>query len=130
MNPYLFEMVKLALSAMKNAYVPSSGFAVGACLRTVGGELFSGCNFENASFPLSLCAETSAIASMVSAGYYQIQEIVVTAKMLSLCPPCGGCRHRLVEFSTNDTIVHLYGDGKIQESIPIATLLPHQFQLT
>jgi len=119
-------MIKKANEVKKNAYVPISHFPVGSCLITPEGQFFMGCNLENLSFSLTLCAESAAIASMISNGYREIAEIVVIAEKTTQCPPCGSCLQRIQEFSTPSTIVHwcdINGDhlvsNKIRDLLPI-----------
>lgn len=124
-------MVKLARKAAQNAYVPLCQFPVGACLRTSEGKLFHGCNWENAATPLSQCAEASAISAMLTAGYSEITEIVLFAEKMDNCTPCGACRQRLVEFSTEKTCFYSCNrQGELLEKIPLLEfLLPKAFSL-
>jgi len=124
------EMIQHAEQALANAYAPYSKFPVAACIMTPEGKLFSGCNVENASFPLGACAETSAIGAMVTAGYHHIAEIVIIAKNLAICPPCGGCRQRIAEFADAKTRIHLCNQGVIQKTFTLAELLPEVFELS
>jgi cytidine deaminase len=121
-------MIVKAKKALSFCYVPVFGFPVSACIMTPDRQLFVGCNFENASFPLSICAETSAIANMISAGYKKIQEIVILNDKSELCSPCGGCRQQIFEFSTVDTLVHLYGNDTLKKTLKIEDLLPYPFR--
>lgn len=127
---YLSEMVQKAKAAMRYAYVPVSQFPVGACLRTRDNTFFAGCNLENASYSLTICAESSAIASMVAAGHRQISEIVVMAEKIDLCSPCGACRQRINEFATPETLIHLCTKkGVLKQSLTMEQLLPLAFKL-
>lgn len=128
-NPILLKMLKAANQVMKNAYVPCCNFPVGACIRTKNNKLFVGCNYENASFSLSLCAESVAIGAMVSAGYSVIEDIVIVAARKKLCPPCGACRQRIIEFSSPDTKVHLGDQNYIHKTFTIDELLPMSFAI-
>lgn len=127
MNNYLIQMVELGKKAAMNAYVPLCKFAVGACIRTHEGQLFSGCNWENRATPLSQCAEVSALSGMLTAGYRKINEIVLlTSKFV--CMPCGACRQRLFEFSDEETTFYSYSmDGLLLKSIKLNELLPEAF---
>ncbi len=120
-------MIRLAQRAMANAHCPYSNFPVGACLRTASGQLFAGCNVENASFPEGWCAETSAIAAMVLAGETHIEEVVVITTGSEPCAPCGGCRQRLAEFSSSDTEIHLCDPEGVRLTITLGELLPRAF---
>ena len=105
----LKKMVELAKGVMANAYVPILEFKVGSCLMTEEGKFFSGCNWEMGATPLSQCAESCAISSMISHGYRKISHIVVMAEKVQICPPCGACRQKIHEFfhlgsSVNDIL--------------------------
>ena len=125
----LDEMLRLAAAARRNAHAPYSGFQVGVCLRTAEGELFAGCNVENASYPEGACAETAAIGAMVTAGRRRIAEVLVLAEGERLCTPCGGCRQRLAEFAGPDTPVHVAGPEGLRRTFTLGELLPAAFAL-
>lgn len=122
----LEEMCRLAMAAREQAYAPYSRHPVGAVLRSADGRLFSGCNVENAAYPLGQCAEASAIGALIVAGAREITDIVVVGPAQKLCTPCGGCRQKLWEFGANAT-VHLCVDGRIAQKIALAELLPAAF---
>lgn len=124
------KMIQQAGKVLANAYAPYSNFAVAACLITPDQQIFTGCNHENASYALTVCAETAAIAAMVTAGYTQISEIVVMAKNQVICPPCGACRQRIAEFAKPTTLVHLCNKSSVQKTYTIAELLPQAFALS
>jgi cytidine deaminase len=111
---------------MGRAYVPYSGFKVGAALRDERGALHWGPNVENASYPQGQCAETSAIGALFAAGGREIQEIAVMADT-ELITPCGGCRQRLAEFAGPAVAVHLCGPEGIRRTTTMAALLPLAF---
>jgi cytidine deaminase len=121
------DLLDAALAAQKAAYAPYSGYQVGAALRTPSGRIFSGCNVENASFPVGLCAEAGAIAAMIAAGERIIAEMLVTGDGDVLATPCGACRQRIGEFATPDTPIHVAGRGGIRASFTQSSLLPHSF---
>jgi len=123
------DLFDAARAAMARAYAPYSNFPVGAAIRTPGGRIFAGANMENASFPEGWCAETSAIAHMVMSGERQIAEVAVMAEKMALITPCGGCRQRLKEFSTAETLVHLCDANGIVETLTLGELIPKAFQL-
>ena len=100
-------LLRAAEAAMHNAYAPHSGFKVGAALRAGTGAVYAGANVENAAYPQGQCAEASAIGAMVAAGEREIVAVAVVAEQMDVCPPCGGCRQRLVEFGAADTPVYL-----------------------
>ena len=113
--------------AMNKAYVPYSNYPVGALIVTKNGNTYSGCNVENASYPLGNCAEAAAIASMVLAGEKNIKMIYVMSQNDQGGCPCGGCRQRLREFSDIDTQVILCSPRGVQQRLLLADLLPNSF---
>jgi cytidine deaminase len=120
--------VEAARAARARAYAPYSGFAVGAAV-LAGGRLFTGVNVENASYPLGVCAERNAVASMVAAGERRIDAVAVVAGGESVATPCGGCRQVLREFSSDTTaVLCVHVDGR-RERFTVAGLLPHAFTL-
>ena len=92
------KLLELALDARKNAYVPYSGYAVGAALLTEDGKVFIGCNIENAAYGNTLCAERTALVKAVSEGYRRFTKIAI-ASSGSAPYPCGACRQSLYEFA-------------------------------
>ena len=121
------DLMSAACEARDNAYAPYSKFKVGAAIRTASGQIYSGCNVENAAYPEGLCAEASAIAAMVRAGEQHIVEAVVLGGGERLCTPCGGCRQKLREFATDDTPVHVCGPEGLCETMLLGALLPDSF---
>ncbi|RBP81141.1 cytidine deaminase [Marinomonas rhizomae] len=121
------ELFELAQSAMNKAYVPYSRFHVGAAILTANGKLYSGCNVENAAFPEGTCAEAGAIASMVLGGDTLIKDIYVIGKGEELVTPCGGCRQKIREFSSADTMIHICGEDGVRKSLTMNELLPFSF---
>ena len=113
--------------AMNNAYAPYSNYPVGALIVTKNGNTYSGCNVENASYPLGNCAEAAAIASMVLAGEKNIKMIYVMSQNDQGGCPCGGCRQRIREFSDIDTQVILCSPSGVQQRLLLADLLPNSF---
>lgn len=93
------DLLSAAIYARQKAYVPYSGFKVGAALRGSVGELFSGCNIENASYGLTLCAERTTVCTAVAAGIRTFTQMVIVADSETPCPPCGACRQFLFEFA-------------------------------
>jgi cytidine deaminase len=119
-----------ALAARKNAYTPYSRFPVGAAILTRGGKVFSGANVDNASFPETACAEANAIGAMVTAGEREVAAVLVVGgadDAEGLCTPCGGCRQRLAEFSSPETLVLLADPRGVRETVPLSELLPKAF---
>ena len=117
-----------AMRALDNAYAPYSNFRVGAALRTSSGELITGCNMENSAYGLAICAETLAVASAVSQGLTDFEEIAIATDDSEPTPPCGACRQVLNEFAPNIRISSYTRDGKEAEW-SLEELLPHAFVL-
>jgi cytidine deaminase len=121
------ELLAAARAVQANAHAPYSGFPVGAALRTPSGAVFSGCNVENAAYPLGTCAEAGAIAAMVAAGEHVIEVILTVADGDRLATPCGGCRQKIREFATASTVVHVAGPDGVRKSYTVDELLPDSF---
>jgi cytidine deaminase len=120
-------LIKEAIEARKQAYVPYSKFQVGAALLTKDGKIYHGCNIENASFGLTNCAERTAIFKAVSEGLYEFEAIAVVGDTDGPISPCGACRQVIAEFAAPDTKIFLANlNGKIQETT-IQELLPGFF---
>ncbi len=120
-------MLNKAKQMLQYAYSPYSNFQVAACLRSDQDMLFAGCNIENASYSLTLCAEASALASLVSAGHRRVTEAVIISNSELVCAPCGACRQRLLEFSTSNMMIHMCNKEGLTESILLSDLLPKAF---
>jgi cytidine deaminase len=99
----LEELITLAREARKQAYAPYSRFAVGAALRTVSGHVYTGCNVENASYGLSICAERVAVGKAVSEGDRNFETLAVVSE--TMASPCGACRQVLAEFGLDTRVV-------------------------
>jgi cytidine deaminase len=123
----LDEMLRAAREIMPRAYVPYSGFHVGAALLDEDGAIRTAVNVENASYPLSVCAERNAVASMVGAGQKKIFAVAVATNAAHPTPPCGGCRQVLWEFGDADTPVVAEGADGIRSRWRLGELLPHAF---
>ena len=119
------QLLQAAREIRPRAYAPYSGFHVGAAL-LAGGEIFRGVNIENASYPVSLCAERSAIAHAVTAGHRAFDAVAVVADAEEPTPPCGMCRQKLNEFGP-DMLVICEGSTGNQEAWTLSTLLAHAF---
>jgi cytidine deaminase len=116
-----------ASAAMERAYAPYSKFQVGAAILAGNGQIYSGCNVENAAYPNGSCAETGAIAAMVRDGAQQIREIVVIGRGDLMCTPCGGCRQRIREFAAPDAKIHVCGPEGLRRTFTRDELLPASF---
>lgn len=123
------EMVALVRDVSGRAYAPYSRFRVGAVLRGMNGKLYTGCNVENAAYPLGTCAEVAAIAMLVADGERRIAEAVVISEEESLITPCGGCHQHLREFADDATPIHLCGPQGVQRTVTLGELLPFPFSL-
>jgi cytidine deaminase len=123
------KLIESARGVLKNAHVPYSDFRVGAALLATTGEVFLGCNVENASYGMTNCAERTAIFSAVSrlGPKFQIQTIAVATGKEVPCSPCGACRQVIYEFGPNATVIFLSARG--WEELAIADLLPYGFRL-
>ncbi len=97
------ELIEAAAHVRENAYAPYSQFKVGAALLTTSGDMFVGCNVENSSYGLTVCAERNAIAAMIAAGQTKFEKIVVAASPLA--SPCGACRQAIVEFGADTEVI-------------------------
>ncbi|OLE14456.1 MAG: cytidine deaminase [Gemmatimonas sp. 13_1_20CM_3_60_15] len=117
-----------ALRALDNAYAPYSNFRVGAALRTRRGEVVVGCNIENSAYGQAICAETLAVASAVSQGLTDFEEIAIATDDSEPTPPCGACRQVLNEFAPSIRIASYTRDGK-EAAWSLDELLPHAFVL-
>ena len=122
----LSELRALALEARERAHAPWSHFKVGAALRTASGEVVTGCNIENASFGLTMCAERVAVFKAVSEGLGPFVAVAVVADSPELTPPCGPCRQILWEFC-GDILVHMADLQGRTRTMNLAKLLPLPF---
>jgi len=123
------ELVAKALEARKFAYIPYSHFAVGAALLTKTGKIYTGCNIENASYGLTLCAERNAVFKAVSEGEKDFVALAVAADTHGPCSPCGACRQVLAEFAPQMPVIMVNLTGKREEKT-VAQLLPVFFAPT
>lgn len=122
----LDKLIELAEEASKKAWCPYSHFPVGAVIETGDGSVFCGCNVENASSGLTICAERAAVSAAIAAGQKKIRVVVVFTPTETPTAPCGACRQVLSEFSDNATVVcACRGEGRIEKSL--AELLPLSF---
>lgn len=127
-NLSIENLTKVANEMLEKAYVPYSKFPVGAALVTKEGKIYTGCNIENASYPLTNCAERTAVFKAVSEGDKEFQTIVVTADTEGPVSPCGACRQVLVEFCDPEMPVILTNKkGDIKETT-VSELLPGAFR--
>ena len=115
-----------ARDASRNAYAPYSNFPVGAAILTEGGEIHAGCNVENASYGLAICAERNAAATMAFAnpGDREIRLVAVFSPDAAPCFPCGACRQVLREFGCKEVVVE---EAAGLRSYPFDEILPYSF---
>lgn len=130
------ELFERARDARERAHAPYSRFRVGVAIRTEDGQVYTGANVENASFPEGWCAETSALGQMISSSAVpagrRLAAVLVVADRVEggiVCTPCGGCRQRLKEFSTERTIIECVDPDGAGQTFSIADLLPSGFSL-
>ena len=120
------KLIAAARQAREFAHAPYSRFRVGAAVRTKAGRIFSGCNIENASYGLTLCAERVAIFKAVSEGEREFDSITVVADTEKLTPPCGACRQIIWEFCGDIPVILANLKGKIERE-RAGKLLPRPF---
>ena len=121
------QLVDLAIEARQQAYAPYSRFLVGAALLTADGTVFTGCNVENTSYGLSICAERTAICKAVSHGHQKFKTIVVAATPFA--SPCGACRQFLIEFGKGIHVVSVNAEDLQQtKTWTIEELIPENFR--
>ena len=119
-------LIEAALGARQNAHAPFSRFKVGAALEDSAGRIHTGCNVENATYGLTLCAERVAVFKAISEGARQFRRVAVAADTETLTPPCGACRQILWEFCGNIELVLANPHGKT-EIFRLEDLLPRPF---
>jgi cytidine deaminase len=125
------EMQVAAEAAMNNAYCRYSKFRVGAAVLTADGQIFAGCNVENASYGLTMCAERNAIFQAVAKGALaedrKLKAVVIVTPTTKLTPPCGACRQVIYEFCEQaDADIFIFGGTKAS-SFKLSVLLPEAF---
>jgi cytidine deaminase len=122
------ELMAEAVRARKRAYAPYSRFPVGAALLARDGRVFHGCNVENASYGLAICAERNAVWQAVASGVKEFSAIAVTARDGRGAPPCGSCRQVLHEFAPHAWVYWRDARGRILRR-RVGELLPNAFRL-
>jgi cytidine deaminase len=125
------ELIGLAKAAMDHAYVPYSGYRVGAALLTKDGRVYQGCNIENASYSPTICAERTAFFKAVYDGAREFSAIAVAGGkdgvISGYFPPCGVCRQVMREFCQDDFIIYMVGPDGQYQTRTLAQLLPDSF---
>ncbi len=123
------EMIKLAAKASENAYVPYSKFPVGACILAESGNVYTGCNFENSSYGMTICGERNAIGTAIAAGERKIRAVAIYSPKMKYCVPCGACRQVMSEFVSSEglDIILETDDGIVVKTLQ--EMLPDSFVL-
>ncbi|SET30313.1 cytidine deaminase [Thalassotalea agarivorans] len=121
------ELAHFAAQACSNAYARYSKFTVGAAVKTSDGTVFQGCNVENASYGLTVCAERNAIASAIVAGFRDLETIAIYTAQNDLTPPCGACRQVIAEFFKPEAIVTAHNHKGESVTWTVESLLPDAF---
>lgn len=120
-------LIELSHEMMLNAYAPYSNFSVGAAILSENDKLFGGCNVENAAYPEGTCAEAGAISAMIAGGCKTIKEIYIVSKSENIVSPCGGCRQKIREFSSDQTKIFLCNIQWDYKLFSLNELLPFSF---
>jgi cytidine deaminase len=118
------ELVQLAQAARENAYAPYSHYDVGAALLTASGQVFTGCNVENAVYPMTLCAERTAMVKAVSEGQREFVAIAIATRNSG--SPCGACRQVMREFAPHLRVLLADDAGHVRQ-FTLDQLLPESF---
>lgn len=131
-NKEISDLIHAAFSARKLSYSPYSRFAVGSALLCDDGEIYGGCNIENSSYPVGICAERTAISKAISSGKRNFKAITIVGGFvdnsnLDYCPPCGMCRQFLSEFCDKDFVVILAKSLNEYKLIGFDEILPFPF---
>ena len=119
------ELIQHAREALKHAYIPYSHYGVGACILSTDGRIFTGCNVENASYGLTICAERNAVTTAVASGALTFEKIAIVSNA-SMPWPCGACRQFLNEFSPTMEVIVQGGDAHTERA-KLNELLPNSF---
>lgn len=123
------ELMNKAIEASTKSYSPYSKFAVGACVLTDTENTYSGCNFENSSFGLTICAERNAIGTAITAGEKKIKAIAIYSPNAEYCQPCGACRQVMHEFKSDSGIDVITTGSSGLKVLTLDSLLPEGFNL-
>ncbi len=125
----MIELVQAAMAVRLNAHAPFSKFLVGAALEDSSGTIHTGCNVENATYGLTICAERNAVFKAISEGSRAFTRIAIVADAARLAPPCGACRQILWEFCGNLEITLANLSGKT-ETLLLSSIFPRAFDAT
>jgi cytidine deaminase len=119
-------LIRAAKQAKQKAYVPFSNFRVGAAIRTKQGRVYTGCNIENSSYGLTICAERTAIFKAISEGEKEFTAIAVASDDPDFCPPCGACRQVLMDLAPSIDFVMINKKGQ-EKVVTLRELFPYPF---
>jgi cytidine deaminase len=119
-------LLAAAMAARERAYAPYSNFTVGAAVETADGSIVAGCNVENASYGLAICAERVALTRAVAEGHLSFRAIAVAGPGHARTAPCGACRQFLVEFGADIEVTYTTPSGAVTTTL--AQLLPESFE--
>jgi cytidine deaminase len=122
----LDELIGAAIRARENAVAPYSKFRVGAALESTDGQIFTGCNVENATLGLTICAERVAIVKAISEGVKSFRRIAIAADTDRMTPPCGACRQILWEFCGDTELILANLNGKV-ETMRLGAIFPKAY---
>ena len=128
MDTALKKLKEEAERVQKMAYAPYSKFNVGAALLSSDGNIYSGCNVENGSFGLTVCAERNAIFEMVKNGGKSIKRLVVIGETEKPLSPCGACRQVIAEFGDSSTEIYMFNQKRDYQVVSLNELIPYVFQ--
>lgn|SRR5690625_1373792 len=123
----MIQLIEKAKEIRENAHVPYSKFKVGAALRTTTGKIYTGCNIENAAYPVTCCAERVAIFTAVAAGERDFLDMAVIADTKRPVPPCGSCRQVMSEFFDESMKIYLSNLEQNIKTVKMKELLPFSF---
>ena len=127
-------LIEMAKEAMTHAYIPYSGYKVGAALLCADGTVYQGCNIENASFTPTVCAERTAFFKAVYDGHRDFVAIAVCGGkdgvITGAFPPCGVCRQVMREFCDDDFVIYMATSDDSYDSLTLAQILPYSFSAT
>lgn len=118
------KLLEMAKEAIENSYTPYVEFRVAAAIHSREGNFYAGCNIQNAALPVSICAESSAIAHMVTAGDRMIDEILILSDKPPTYP-CGSCCQEINEFCDDNTKIHMASHEEVLHTVSIRDLLPY-----
>ena len=125
----MMDIIQQVLNAYKNSYSPYSHFAVGAACLLKNGEIISGCNVENASYGLSICAERNTLFQIYAKGYRKedIVSMIILGNTDTPCSPCGACRQVISELMESDATICMTNLNKENRIVTVKDLLPFSF---